>query len=133
MKLVVDANIIFSLLIVEGKTAELFVNPFLQLYAPEFLLEEFREHKEEILVKTKRNEKEFSEELENIKQLINFISEKDIQEFIADAKEISPDVDDVAYFALALKLDCSIWSNDKKLKGQTRIKIYSTEDLVQLK
>jgi len=113
MKLVVDANVVFSLLIAEGKNAELFVNPFLQLYAPEFLLEEFNEHKEEILAKTKRNGKEFDEEIELIKQLINFISEKDIQEFIPEAKEISPDIDDAMYFALALKLNCPVWSNNK--------------------
>jgi predicted nucleic acid-binding protein len=39
MKLVVDANILFSLLIKQGKTAELFLNLSLELYAPEFLLD----------------------------------------------------------------------------------------------
>ncbi|MEK6928390.1 MAG: hypothetical protein AABW65_00335 [Nanoarchaeota archaeon] len=35
-------------------------------------------------------------------------------------------------FALALKLDCAIWSNDKKLNEQDKVKIYSTEDLIEL-
>ena len=65
MKLVVDANVVFSLLIAEGKNAELFVNPFLQLYAPEFLLEEFNEHKEEILAKAEREAKAVQSELPN--------------------------------------------------------------------
>ena len=37
------------------------------------------------------------------------------------------------YFALALKLNCGIWSNDKKLKNQDKVKVYSTEDLLKIK
>lgn len=39
---------------------------------------------------------------------------------------------DSEYFALALKLNCAIWSNDKRLKQQDKIKVYSTEDLVKV-
>lgn len=47
MDLVVDANVIFSALIAgQGKTHELLFNNTLQLYAPEFLLEELRKHRE---------------------------------------------------------------------------------------
>ena len=44
-------------------------------------------------------------------------------------EEITPDLDDMVYFALALKLNCPIWSNDKKLKQQNKIKIYHTHEL----
>ena len=48
------------------------------------------------------------------------------------AEKITPDPNDAEYFALALKLGCGIWSNDKKLKEQDKIKIYSTSDLIEL-
>jgi predicted nucleic acid-binding protein len=32
------------------------------------------------------------------------------------AREICPDENDGDYFAVALELNCAIWSNDKKLK-----------------
>ena len=51
--------------------------------------------------------------------------------FIDEAESISPDPYDIDYFALALKFDCAIWSNDKKLKQQNKIKIFSTKDLLQ--
>ena len=51
--------------------------------------------------------------------------------FIEDAERISPDFFDAPYFALALKLECPIWSNDKKLKQQKRIEIFSTEEMFQ--
>jgi len=57
---------------------------------------------------------------------------KDIEQCLNEAEKISPDKDDVIYFALALKLNCAIWSNDKNLKEQNRIKIYSTSDLGKL-
>jgi predicted nucleic acid-binding protein len=59
MKLVIDANIIFALLIKEGKTSSIFFNLLLDLYSPEFVLEEIEKHKNEILNKTKRSEEEF--------------------------------------------------------------------------
>jgi predicted nucleic acid-binding protein len=46
-----------------------------------------------------------------------------------DAKKISPDPDDVLYFAAAIRIRCGIWSNDKKLKNQEQIPVYSTHDL----
>jgi len=47
------------------------------------------------------------------------------------AEKISPDPNDLMYFALALKLKCPIWSNDKELKKQNEVIIYSTEDLTR--
>ena len=45
---------------------------------------------------------------------------------------ISPDEKDTAYFALALKLKCAIWSNDKKLKEQDKVTVYNTGELMKL-
>jgi len=48
------------------------------------------------------------------------------------ADEISPDPDDEMYFATALKQNIGIWSNDKEMKKQKVIDVYSTNDLVKL-
>lgn len=132
MNLVVDANILFSSLIKEGKTQELFLDLSFNLYTPEFIFTEFEKHKDEILEKTNRSSEEFNEILNTMKEVINIIPEEEFEEFILAAEEISPDQDDVMYFALALKLNCPIWSNDKKLKEQDKIKVYSTNELVNI-
>jgi len=129
MKLVVDANVLFSALIKEGKTRELLLMPSLNLFTPQFILEEFEKYKQEILKKTKREEEEFIEIFNLFSKIINIVPEEDFIEYINEAEEITPDPNDVMYFALALKLGCSIWSNDKKLKIQDKIKVYSTEEL----
>ncbi len=56
----------------------------------------------------------------------------DFESLLEKAESISPDVNDREYFALALFLHCSIWSNDKKLKYQKIIPIYATHELIQL-
>ncbi|MBI2152065.1 hypothetical protein HYU21_05030 [Candidatus Woesearchaeota archaeon] len=38
----------------------------------------------------------------------------------------------MVYFALALKLNCALWSNDKKLREQSEVKVYNTYELVKL-
>ena len=49
MDLIVDANILFAALIKDSITMGFFFNRDFHLFAPEFLLEEFYKHKEEIL------------------------------------------------------------------------------------
>lgn len=58
------------------------------------------------------------------------ISNKDSEKYLGLAKQISPDKKDIDYFALALMLNCPIWSHDKKLKEQNKILIYSTFDMI---
>ena len=132
MDIVADANVIFSALIKEGVTAELLFNEDLHVFAPEFLLEEFSKHKDVILSKTKRTEQDFREIVGILEQIITFFPREGLELFLERASEISPDEDDVPYFALALRLGCPIWSNDKKIKEQGAIKVYSTHELVEI-
>lgn len=132
MDLVVDANILFAALIKDGTTIELLFNENIRLFAPEFLLEEFFKHMDEIIGKTKRTEKEFNEIFELLKEIIIIIPLDEFSNFVEHSEKISPDKKDIQYFALALKLNCSIWSNDKALKKQSEINVYNTEDLVKL-
>ena len=133
MDLVVDANILFSALIKDGTTIELILESEFHLFAPEFLFSEFYKYKQELLQKTKRSSEEFDEIFGLLGLKITIIPKEDFEGFIEKAKEISPDPDDVSYFALALRLNASIWSNDKKLKEQSKIKVYNTKDILELK
>ena len=131
MELVVDANVLFSAMIKEGFTTELMFSDQIRLFAPEFLLEEVFKHENEILEKTKRNKDDFSEILEILKLIIKIIPAKEFDIYTTEAEVISPDPDDVQYFALALKLQCGIWSNDKKLKEQNSVSVYNTEEIAK--
>ena len=61
---------------------------------------------------------------------VKVFSLSEYKEFLADAKAVSPDPDDIDLFALALKLDCPIWAQEKAFKKQPKVKIFSTSGLI---
>ena len=134
MLLVADANELFSVAIKEGKNAEILVSDKVELITPEFILSEFKEHKEELLSKTHRSSEDFTKFLLVIEDKIEVVPTTELIPFLKEAgllTPLTPDPDDVQYFAAALKYNCGIWSQDKEFKKQSRVKIYSTSDLLK--
>lgn len=131
MDLVIDSNILFAALLKESGTSDILFKH--KLYAPEFIFEEFRKYEGYLKGKTKRTEEKFSELFDLFERNVILIPKEEIGLFIEKAEKISPDQKDVPYLALALKLRCGLWSNDKDLKEkQNIIRVYSTEELVKL-
>ncbi len=129
----VDANILFAALIKEGSTADLLISDKLQLFAPEFLFEEFRKYEDLILEKTQRSKEEFNHFLEILQEEITIIPQDSITPFLDQAGKISPDPKDTVYLALALAIKSNIWSNDKNLKErQNKVKIYTTDEIIEM-
>jgi len=67
-----------------------------------------------------------------LEEQIEIIPFEEFEDKYEEAEKISPDPDDVPYLALALKLGCAIWSNDKELKKQSVVKVYNTQEILQL-
>ncbi len=133
MDLVVDANVLFASLIKQQLISELILNEDFHLYAPEYLLEEFSKYENLIIGKTKRSKKEFDEIFNIIEQLITIVPAEEFEQFTVKASEICPDAGDIPYIALALKLKCAVWSNDRPLKErQSVVKVFPTEELMKL-
>jgi predicted nucleic acid-binding protein len=132
MDLVIDANILFAALIKDSTTLDILFNENIHLFAPEFLLEEFYKHKDEILNKTKRSKEEFEDIYDLLKKVITIIPSEEFYQYLKDAEILISDKDDISYLALALRLNIPIWSNDKKFKDQKTIKVYSTADILKL-
>ncbi len=63
---------------------------------------------------------------------IEFIAKNEFQRFIPEAEKITPDPNDTEYFALALKMNCSVWSNDKNLKKQDTVRVYNTAEVLKI-
>jgi len=132
MELIIDANIFMSALIAtQGKTYDLIYNDRNKLFAPEFLMDEFEKYKDEILEKSGLTEYDFELFLSLISSRIEFIPKSEFEQFLSEAKKITPDPKDSEYIALALKMKCSIWSNDKKLKEQDEVKVHNTSELLK--
>ena len=134
MELVIDANVIFAALIKESHTRDLLLSGHHAFFIPEFIYEEFNNHLDILAQKTKLSPNTIREILAELLVAANVtaIRSDNFRDQLQKAEMISPDWDDVPYFALALKRKCAIWSNDKKLKEQRVIKIFNTEEISKM-
>jgi predicted nucleic acid-binding protein len=130
MDLVVDANILFASALKDGMTAELLFIDTFRVYAPEYIFEEFAKYREMLLDRTERTCEEFERFLTILKRRIIVVPKEEYGPWNITAKDVSPDPEDVPYFALALKIGGGIWSNDRNLKSQERVPVYSTSELL---
>ena len=131
MLLIVDTNVIFSFFNRESVARRIVLSGKVKLFAPKFLLEEIEEHKQEIKEKFGLNDMQISIVLELVKTFIDFIPLDEFKDKVPEAKNISPDPDDIQFLALALKLDIPLWSEDKALKQQNVVKVFNTSELVK--
>lgn len=132
MDLVIDANVLFSALIKNSFAYNLLFSGSFHLFTPEYIFTELEKYKEEILRKTERTGEEFFRLLENLKRRIVIVPLEELIPYVDEADKLTPDPGDMAYFALALKLNCAIWSNDKKLRDQNKVKVYNTHELSKI-
>ena len=132
MDLVIDANVLFSALIKNSFTCSFLFNDTFHLFTPEYIFTELEKHKEELMNKTERTTEEFFRLVETLKRRIVIVPLEELVLYVEEAEKLTPDPEDMAYFALALKLNCAIWSNDKRLKEQNKVEIYNTHELDKL-
>lgn len=135
MRLVVDANELFAGIIAKGKelqswTLDILFSDEVELFAPFRLLAELEKNRDEIRGKSGFSLRDFEAFVGIVKLRVRFIPLERFLDKAAEAKELAPHLKDVEYFALALKLDCSIWSQEKGFKKQSMVKVFSTSDLI---
>ena len=129
MKVVVDANVLFSCLLKEGLARKLWFKQELELYSPDFLMFEFLKYRTYLLQKSLLSETDFTTLFENLFAKIIIVPKKDLTAFIPAAATLSNDAKDWLYLACALKEDAIIWSEDKEFKKQKRVEINTTGEL----
>ena len=132
MDLVVDANVLFAALIKDSFSHDILFGGKFHLFTSEYIFTELEKHKEEIMEKTEQTTEEFFRLIETLKRRIIIVPLEELVPYIKEAEKLTPDPDDMAYFALALKLNCAIWSNDKKLKEQNKVEVYNTHELSRI-
>jgi predicted nucleic acid-binding protein len=133
MKLVLDSNIIFSALIKKSITRDIILSDFFELYAPEYIFNEITKHKELLLKKSKLDRGDFDALLLLLQKHIHLVTKDKYNEKMATAEDILGNIDitDSPFLALALALNCSIWSNDGHFKQQDQVVVYTTKDMAK--
>lgn len=128
---VVDANIVFSSLI-SGRESDLLFSRKLKLVAPELLFVELKKHKDELLSKSRLSVPEFELLLALIEKRIPIVPLKEFISLMPDAEKLlGTHVKDAPYVALALKLNCPLWSYEKLFTKIGPIESLTTKDLLK--
>lgn len=141
MKVIVDANIIFSAILnSNGKIGDILLNSGSKVtfIAPEFLRTEISKHHSKLEKISRLSAKDIKESEFQIYRNIVFISEYSIQQSVWEsAKKLVSDIDpkDIPYVTFAKQFKCKIWRGDKALmkglaKKGSRIFI-TTEDFFE--
>lgn len=131
MKLVLDNNILFSVMNPKSAASYLFSSLRAGFSAPEFIKSEFDEHKGDCLFKSKLSEHEFDMRQAEVENAIKFFKLSEYDDFFEASANALPDSDDADFVALALSIEAAIWSDDPHLKQQSLVKVYSTKELIE--
>ena len=134
MRLVVDSNILVSFfrpnpvneIISKSSLNELY------LFAPEYAIEELKKNNSDLLKYSKLNSEQLDIKFIELSSLIKIVPNESFKEFELEAKQISPHDKDIPIFALALSLNCPIWSNEPRFKEQSKIDVFSTREMIKL-
>jgi len=121
MIVIADSNIFFASLITpNGEIATILKDKNMQFLAPDYMIEEVKDHIDIIQKKRKKNKtkRQISVDLDLLLKNITIIpleelSNKNIQKAFSIVKDV--DEDDYAFIAMHLQYKHKIWSLDKKL------------------
>ena len=138
--LVVNANILFSFFNKKSARRQLIKRlPRMgcNLITPDFALEELMEDKERINDFARIDEVVFMFLFSLLeRKIMEIYPAEKYEEALSEAEKISPHGEDVhkddPYFALALSFHAPIWSVEKAFKKQSKVKVFSTSDLISL-
>lgn len=130
MRLVVDANILFSAILKDSLTRKLVCDETLELFAPKFLLIEFAKYSAELQKKSRLSTQNFLVIAERLIKRVRVVSDEEIMLFFDAAQYLVSDSKDAPYAACALAVNADVWSNDRHF-ANSRIKAWTTKQLLE--
>lgn len=133
---VIDINILISALIKnDSVTARIIKSGIFEIYYPEDGMFELEKYRDYIIKKRKKalQKKSFDYALGFLLESIIVIPSSLYEDKIREAYEIMRDIDekDTPFLALALKLQCPIWSNDGDFEEQNLVEVYKTSYILR--
>ena len=105
----------------------------IETYVPEFFFSELMNYEEMILKKSNMDKDEYRILIDLLFMDVNIISKEIFFEELEKAKVIMEDIDpdDSAFLALAMKMECDLWSDDGDFEGQSEVKVWKTSQIIK--
>lgn len=134
MRLIVDSNRIISALIKKGVSRKILSSKNIEFFAIDYVLNEIDKYKDTIIEKSNMLKEEIDTLFSLVMENINIIPDEDVKNKMEEAKEIMEDIDakDAPFLAAALAIpNDGIWSHDRHLEKQNKVKIWISKDLLK--
>ena len=131
MAIVVDTSILFSFF-KETVTRRIILALKGRLIAPSYARDELKRYAPLICTKAKITAADFMKRLDELETIVTFVPAKEYAPALAKARIVSPDPDDVDFFALALYRISPLWSHDAAWREQEKVQVFTTADLLSV-
>ena len=134
--LILDTNVLISG-IIKGKVLDIIFELYdkgIKLFCPQLVLEEIKSKLPIISKQSKLSEEVVLFFFSNLfLEFVKPIPKEEYEEFISEAKRISPHLKDAPLFALSLSFDkAPIWSREPRLKRQSVVNVLNDEDVEEV-
>ena len=133
MRLVIDSNRVIAALLKDSTSREILLHEEFNFYAPDYLQAEIQRYKAYLSEKVKQPESQIDAMLHLLIAEITLVPYGEFKGEMQRAIAIMGDIDekDVPFMAVGLGIAADgIWTEDKHFKKQTKLKVYSTKDLI---
>jgi predicted nucleic acid-binding protein len=133
--LIINANVVFSCLL-RGKALAILFQLYdkeIKVVSPQYLTEEVEGRLDKLAKQSQLSRGALSAfALILFSEFIRILPKSEYEQFIEDAKQISPHLKDATYFALSLAFDkAPIWSRELRLKRQKTISVLSDDEVIE--
>lgn len=132
MELVVDTNVLISALVKPALSRELITNTDLSLFSPDSAIFEILKHEEEITAKSGLSAQELRAFIIALLSKITIVSAEEFVSSFSEALKIVSHPEDAPFLALCISKKIPLWSNDRALGKQDKVKVLTTQELVSL-
>ena len=122
----------FSGMIRDAKTRKILLESNHTFLFPEHIFTEIHKHRNTLQNKSGLTTKEFDALLNILISRIHIVTTADLLTYKKQAIQIMQDIDidDAPFVACALAHNATIWSDDKHLKQQSVVPVYTTKELI---
>jgi predicted nucleic acid-binding protein len=135
LKFVLDTNVFLKALIKKSVVRGIIVGSAHEFLIPAYLMEETREHFDEVEEKSGLSRTEIESVIDALLARIRVVPADEVTSKWGEAEAVMKNIDenDTPFVAAALSAQCDgIWSDDRHLKRQRKVRVWTTKDIVSL-
>jgi len=130
VKLVADANILFSAFLKKGLTRDVWFDPRVALFAPAYVLDEYSKYAADLCQRSGLSDAAASALFGRLVRRVSLVPTEELIPYISAAEHLIDDPKDAPYVACALSVGADIWTHDRHFR-QPRIRVWSTTALAE--